>query len=129
MLAKCTVALCALLMTSCASILSKSTYPVTFDTNPRGAHLVIRDKNGGAMFDGNAPTTITGTALDLCRVAGQRVTAESTDLVGVGPDAADPRGGSDRPERFRDQEPHSPLTVSWICVPGYHLVDLHEVSR
>ena len=77
MLAKCTVALCALLLTSCASILSKSTYPVTFDTNPSGAHLVIRDKNGGAMFDGNAPTTITLPA-SAGFFSGARYTVEAT---------------------------------------------------
>lgn len=34
-----------------------------------------------------ALTTITGTALDLCQVAGQRVVAADTHLSGTGPDA------------------------------------------
>jgi uncharacterized protein (TIGR03084 family) len=34
-----------------------------------------------------AATTITGTALDLCTVAGQRGSAEGTSLRGTGPDA------------------------------------------
>jgi len=46
-------------LTGCASILSKSTYPVTFDSNPTGATIVIRDKSGNIMFQGTAPTTLT----------------------------------------------------------------------
>jgi uncharacterized protein (TIGR03084 family) len=34
-----------------------------------------------------APTTVRGTALDLCRVAGQRASAGDTDLEASGPDA------------------------------------------
>lgn len=37
--------------------------------------------------DAPAVTTITGPALDLCQVAGQRADAADTDLTGVGPDA------------------------------------------
>jgi uncharacterized protein (TIGR03084 family) len=37
--------------------------------------------------DAQAPTVVTGPALDLCRVAGQRGSAEATQLTGVGPDA------------------------------------------
>ncbi|WP_426574818.1 maleylpyruvate isomerase family mycothiol-dependent enzyme [Aquihabitans sp. McL0605] len=36
-----------------------------------------------------ATTVITGTALDLCTVAGQRATAAATGLHGTGPDADD----------------------------------------
>jgi uncharacterized protein (TIGR03084 family) len=41
-------------------------------------------------FAGDEPavTTIRGTALDLCQVAGQRADAADTGLVGDGPDAA-----------------------------------------
>lgn len=38
--------------------------------------------------DGPALTTITGAALDLCHVAGQRADAAQTTLAGTGPDAA-----------------------------------------
>jgi hypothetical protein len=34
----------------------------------------------------NDETVITGTAIDLCRVAGQRANAKETSLHGVGPD-------------------------------------------
>jgi uncharacterized protein (TIGR03084 family) len=36
----------------------------------------------------NAETTITGPAVDLCQVAGQRANAKDTSLHGTGPDAA-----------------------------------------
>ncbi|MEO7427786.1 MAG: maleylpyruvate isomerase family mycothiol-dependent enzyme [Acidimicrobiales bacterium] len=38
--------------------------------------------------DEPAVTTITGSALDLCQVAGQRASAADTDLSGRGPDVA-----------------------------------------
>jgi uncharacterized protein (TIGR03084 family) len=38
--------------------------------------------------DDNAETVITGPAVDLCHVAGQRAKAEETLLQGTGPDAA-----------------------------------------
>jgi uncharacterized protein (TIGR03084 family) len=38
--------------------------------------------------DGPAATVVTGPALDLCRVAGQRADAADTALVAEGPDAA-----------------------------------------
>lgn len=38
---------------------------------------------------GDAATTITGSALDLCTVAGQRGSAAGTSLRGAGPDADD----------------------------------------
>lgn len=37
--------------------------------------------------DGSAATTVSGSALDLCRVAGQRAHAADTELVASGPDA------------------------------------------
>ena len=37
--------------------------------------------------DDGAPTTIRGSAVDLCQVAARRVAAEDTGLVGEGPDA------------------------------------------
>lgn len=38
--------------------------------------------------EGAAPTVVTGPALDLCRVAGQRAHATDTHLEATGPDAA-----------------------------------------
>lgn len=43
----------------CASIVSKSVYPVTFDSSPSGADIVITDAKGHRIFEGRAPTTLT----------------------------------------------------------------------
>ena len=51
-------------LTGCASIVSKSTYPVTFDSNPTGASLIIRDESGNTIYKGSAPTTLTLDASD-----------------------------------------------------------------
>jgi hypothetical protein len=37
--------------------------------------------------DDDAPTVVTGSALDLCRAAGQRAVATDTSLVASGPSA------------------------------------------
>ena len=42
-----------------------------------------------AFGDADAATVVTGPALDLCRVAGQRASAADTALVATGPDGAD----------------------------------------
>ena len=47
-----------LLHTNCATIVSKSSYPVSITTNPRGAQLSITDKKGKEIFKGNTPATI-----------------------------------------------------------------------
>ncbi|MGQ0832788.1 MAG: maleylpyruvate isomerase family mycothiol-dependent enzyme [Microthrixaceae bacterium] len=55
---------------------------------PVAFHLTAPD--GGAWVfepDTAAVTTISGPALDLCQVAGQRARAEDTALTGAGPDA------------------------------------------
>ena len=49
----------ALLSVGCASIVSKSDYPVTFDSNPSGADISIVDKKGKVIFEGKAPYTAT----------------------------------------------------------------------
>lgn len=70
------------------------TIPYAFERageRPPGAvrfELTAPDDGDVWVFgDDDAPTTVTGPALDLCRVAGQRSTAEVTDLTGDGPDA------------------------------------------
>lgn len=42
-----------------------------------------------AFGDADAATVVTGPALDLCRVAGQRASAADTALVATGPDGTD----------------------------------------
>lgn len=54
-----------------------------------GVAFVLRAPDGTEWTFGeaDAPTVVTGTALDLCTVAGQRGTAAERALVGTGPDA------------------------------------------
>ncbi len=55
--------------------------PVRFDlTGPDGELWAL-------VPDQPARTTVTGSALDLCQVAGQRAVAADTDLSATGPDA------------------------------------------
>ena len=54
----------ALSLSACASILSESTYPVTFDSDPTGAQLRITDEAGNVVFDGRGPTTLSLKAGD-----------------------------------------------------------------
>jgi uncharacterized protein YceK len=46
-----------LLASGCASIVSKSTYPVQISSNPAGAAVTVKDKNGMEAFTGTTPTT------------------------------------------------------------------------
>ncbi|MEX2292655.1 MAG: maleylpyruvate isomerase family mycothiol-dependent enzyme [Acidimicrobiales bacterium] len=57
--------------------------PVEFDlTGPGGVRWRL-------ALGGPATTVVSGPALDLCHVAGQRADAADTDLVAVGPDSAE----------------------------------------
>lgn len=47
-----------LLFTSCASIVSKSIWPLTVNTNPNGAKVEVTDKSGATVFEGVSPTTM-----------------------------------------------------------------------
>jgi hypothetical protein len=44
---------------SCATIFSKSNYPVAVNSNPVGATVTITDKKGKEVFKGQTPTTVT----------------------------------------------------------------------
>lgn len=46
-------------LTACASIVSKSQWPVTIQSNPSGAKCVVSKANGVSMQTGEAPMTIT----------------------------------------------------------------------
>ena len=48
-----------IMLLGCASIVSNSQYPVTFDSNPSGAHLKIVNRAGDVVYEGASPTTIT----------------------------------------------------------------------
>jgi hypothetical protein len=46
-------------MAGCASILSKSMYPVTINSYPDEANIVIKDERGMSMYKGRTPATLT----------------------------------------------------------------------
>ncbi len=49
----------AVLFSSCASIVSKTSYPVSIRTNPAGASISITDKKGKEVYKGQSPATVT----------------------------------------------------------------------
>jgi uncharacterized protein (TIGR03084 family) len=60
--------------------------PVVFDLAAPGGDRWVLAPEGSAA--GDEVTTVSGDALDLCLVAGQRADAADTGLVAEGPDAA-----------------------------------------
>ena len=47
------------LIISCATILGKSSYPVSINTNPVGAGISITDKKGKEVYKRQSPATVT----------------------------------------------------------------------
>ena len=47
------------LLSSCASIFGKSSYPVSINSNPSGATVSITDKKGKEVYKGVSPATVT----------------------------------------------------------------------
>lgn len=43
---------------SCASIVSKSSYPISINSNPLGAEILIKDKKGLDVYKGVTPATV-----------------------------------------------------------------------
>jgi len=46
------------LLSSCASIVSRSQWPLTVNTTPSGAKVEITDRSGFTVFVGNSPATL-----------------------------------------------------------------------
>jgi len=46
-----------IVLTGCASIVSKSNWPVTFKSNPPGAEIAIKDNSGNEIDRGITPAT------------------------------------------------------------------------
>lgn len=46
------------LFSSCASIISYSTYPLSINSSPSNANISITDKQGKEIFTGNTPATV-----------------------------------------------------------------------
>lgn len=45
-------------LSGCASIVSKSNWPVTFHSNPTGANIAITNKKGKEVYSGKTPATL-----------------------------------------------------------------------
>ncbi len=45
-------------LTGCASIISKSEYPVSFSSDPQGATVTIVNRSGQTLYSGTTPTTV-----------------------------------------------------------------------
>lgn len=52
------LAMTVLLLSSCASILSKSSYPISINSSPTEAKISILDKKGIEIYRGTTPTTL-----------------------------------------------------------------------
>lgn len=48
-----------ILLSSCATIFGKSSYPVSINSNPVGATVTITNKKNKEVFKGQTPTTVT----------------------------------------------------------------------
>ena len=53
-----TIIFLAILMSSCASIVSKSSYPVSFTSDPNGSKFVITDSMGIEIYSGTTPSVV-----------------------------------------------------------------------
>ncbi len=53
------VALATLMLASCASIVSKTRYPVRIDSSPQKATVVITDRAGKEIYNGTTPINVT----------------------------------------------------------------------
>lgn len=47
-----------IIINSCASIVSKNKYPISFNSNPPGARIIIKDKFGSNVYSGETPTVV-----------------------------------------------------------------------
>jgi hypothetical protein len=48
----------ALILSSCASIVSKSSYPISINSSPSEAKITIKDKKGIEIYTGTTPATL-----------------------------------------------------------------------
>jgi len=59
MLKHVTTLACAMAISGCASIISKSEYPIIIDSTPSGATVLIKDRQGRNVHRAQTPTTVT----------------------------------------------------------------------
>jgi hypothetical protein len=46
------------MLASCASIVSKTSYPVNITSSPAGCHVTVKDQNGSVVHQGTTPTSV-----------------------------------------------------------------------
>lgn len=127
------LAACALL-SGCASIVSKSQYPVRFDSTPSGAEITIRDASGETVFSGTTPTTVTLDA-HAGYFRGQDYTVQY-QLDGFIPATGELRRGVDGWYIFGNIAfggligwlVVDPLTGSMWTLPKEHVMNLQQAS-
>jgi hypothetical protein len=51
-----------LFLAGCASIVGKDVFPLTINSNPDGANIIVQDESGKKIFTGTTPTTVTLSA-------------------------------------------------------------------
>ena len=52
----------AFFLTGCASIVGQSVFPLSINSNPNGANILVTDETGKQMFAGTTPANVTLTA-------------------------------------------------------------------
>jgi hypothetical protein len=52
------IIICLPFLTGCASIVSKSTWPFSVDSNPSGANVVVTNKSGREVYKGKTPVAM-----------------------------------------------------------------------
>lgn len=50
--------LTSMIFSSCATVVSKSRYPVSINSNPSGANITVTNKKGNTIFAGQSPATV-----------------------------------------------------------------------
>ena len=53
------LAIISIALSSCATIFTKSRYPITFNTNPEGATISIENRAQRVIYEGISPATVT----------------------------------------------------------------------
>ena len=53
------VLILAFFTAGCATIVGKDVFPLTINSNPDGAKIIVQDEKGKNVFSGTTPTTVT----------------------------------------------------------------------
>ena len=83
-----TITLLVVSLSGCATIVSKSKYPVTISSTPDGANITVVDRSSQTVFIGKTPTTVTLKAgYEFFQKATYRITFDKSgytkQIVGI----------------------------------------------